>query len=119
MIRGLTSPLCTEDRAIFKCGEGSPYQKFNFRTFTLAPLQTPKDLSMITQVYATILIGEMKDKSRKVGIRWEPRAFLTRYTRVNERKHDWVRFLFLDSMTCDLLYCVSQLSSSSLNLLWG
>ncbi|MED6151548.1 hypothetical protein PIB30_083556 [Stylosanthes scabra] len=30
----------------------------------------------------------MKGKSRKTGIRWEPRAFLTRYTRVNERKHD-------------------------------
>ncbi|MED6185711.1 hypothetical protein PIB30_059707, partial [Stylosanthes scabra] len=30
----------------------------------------------------------MKDKSRKAGIGWEPRAFLTRYTRVNERKHD-------------------------------
>ncbi|MED6125501.1 hypothetical protein PIB30_069094 [Stylosanthes scabra] len=48
----------------------------------------------------------MKGKSRKAGIGWEPRAFLTRYTRVNERKHDRVRFLFLDSMTCDLLYCV-------------
>ncbi|MED6122975.1 hypothetical protein PIB30_044949 [Stylosanthes scabra] len=47
----------------------------------------------------------MKGKSRKAGIVWEPRAFLTRYTRVNERKHDRVRFLFLDSMTCDLLYC--------------
>ncbi|MED6136721.1 hypothetical protein PIB30_058448 [Stylosanthes scabra] len=46
----------------------------------------------------------MKGKSRKAGIGWEPRAFLTRYTRVNERKHDLVRFLFLDSMTCDLLY---------------
>ncbi|MED6177977.1 hypothetical protein PIB30_103283 [Stylosanthes scabra] len=47
----------------------------------------------------------MKGKSRKAGIGWEPRAFLTRYTRVNEHKHDRVRFLFLDSMTCDLLYC--------------
>ncbi|MED6165784.1 hypothetical protein PIB30_102927 [Stylosanthes scabra] len=47
----------------------------------------------------------MKGKSRKAGIGWELRAFLTRYTRVNERKHDHVRFLFLDSMTCDLLYC--------------
>ncbi|MED6109602.1 hypothetical protein PIB30_035196 [Stylosanthes scabra] len=47
----------------------------------------------------------MKSKSRKAGIGCEPRAFLTRYTRVNERKHDRVRFLFLDSMTCDLLYC--------------
>ncbi|MED6213512.1 hypothetical protein PIB30_094133 [Stylosanthes scabra] len=60
---------------------------------------------MITQVYATILIGEIKGKSRKAEIRWEPRAFLTQYTRVNEHKHDRVRFLFLDSMTCDLLYC--------------
>ncbi|MED6221501.1 hypothetical protein PIB30_055424 [Stylosanthes scabra] len=42
-------------------------------------------------VYATILIGEMKGKSKKAGIGWEPRAFLTRYTRVNERKHDRVR----------------------------
>ncbi|MED6187647.1 hypothetical protein PIB30_078342 [Stylosanthes scabra] len=48
----------------------------------------------------------MKGKSRKAGIGWEPRAFLTRYTRVNERKHDRVRFLFLDYMTCDLLYCI-------------
>ncbi|MED6109859.1 hypothetical protein PIB30_037427 [Stylosanthes scabra] len=47
----------------------------------------------------------MKGKSRKAGIGWEPRSFLTRYTRVKERKHDRVRFLFLDSMTCDLLYC--------------
>ncbi|MED6135611.1 hypothetical protein PIB30_048212 [Stylosanthes scabra] len=30
----------------------------------------------------------MKGKSRRAGIGWEPRAFLTRYTRVNERKHD-------------------------------
>ncbi|MED6196529.1 hypothetical protein PIB30_048313 [Stylosanthes scabra] len=45
----------------------------------------------------------MKGKSRKAGTEWETRAFLTRYTRVNERKHDRVRFLFLDSMTCDLL----------------
>ncbi|MED6152325.1 hypothetical protein PIB30_090836 [Stylosanthes scabra] len=30
----------------------------------------------------------MKGKSRKGGIGWEPRAFLTRFTRVNERKHD-------------------------------
>ncbi|MED6125540.1 hypothetical protein PIB30_069423 [Stylosanthes scabra] len=30
----------------------------------------------------------MKGKSRKVGIGWEPRALLTRYTRVNKRKHD-------------------------------
>ncbi|MED6213751.1 hypothetical protein PIB30_096322, partial [Stylosanthes scabra] len=29
-----------------------------------------------------------KGKSRKAGTGWEPRAFLTRYTRVNERKHD-------------------------------
>ncbi|MED6188437.1 hypothetical protein PIB30_085966 [Stylosanthes scabra] len=34
----------------------------------------------------------MKGKSRKVGVGWEPRAFLTRYTRVNERKHDWAKF---------------------------
>ncbi|MED6152119.1 hypothetical protein PIB30_088894 [Stylosanthes scabra] len=47
----------------------------------------------------------MKGKSRKAGIGWEPRAFLTQYTRVNERKHDRMRFLFLDSMTCDLLCC--------------
>ncbi|MED6152641.1 hypothetical protein PIB30_093967 [Stylosanthes scabra] len=30
----------------------------------------------------------MKGKSRKVGIGWEPRALLTRDTRVNEHKHD-------------------------------
>ncbi|MED6123516.1 hypothetical protein PIB30_049930 [Stylosanthes scabra] len=34
----------------------------------------------------------MKGKSRKAGIGWEPRAFLTRYTRVNERKHDRAKF---------------------------
>ncbi|MED6223535.1 hypothetical protein PIB30_074819 [Stylosanthes scabra] len=44
------------------------------------------------EVYATILIGKMKGKSRKAGIGWEPRAFLTRYTRVNEHKHDRAKF---------------------------
>ncbi|MED6112632.1 hypothetical protein PIB30_063309 [Stylosanthes scabra] len=34
----------------------------------------------------------MSGKSRKTGIGWEPRAFLTRYTRVNERKHDRAKF---------------------------
>ncbi|MED6153488.1 hypothetical protein PIB30_102484 [Stylosanthes scabra] len=34
----------------------------------------------------------MKGKSRKAGIGWEPRAFLTRYTRVNERKHNREKF---------------------------
>ncbi|MED6200550.1 hypothetical protein PIB30_086251, partial [Stylosanthes scabra] len=34
----------------------------------------------------------MKGKSRKAGIGWEPRASLTRYTRVNERKHDRAKF---------------------------
>ncbi|MED6185993.1 hypothetical protein PIB30_062463 [Stylosanthes scabra] len=34
----------------------------------------------------------MKGKSRKAGIGWEPRAFLTRYTRVNERKHDRAKY---------------------------
>ncbi|MED6212675.1 hypothetical protein PIB30_085809 [Stylosanthes scabra] len=58
-----------------------------------------------SSVHTTILIGEMKGKSRKAGIGWEPRSFLTRYTRVNECKHDRVRFLFLDSMTYDLLCC--------------
>ncbi|MED6111672.1 hypothetical protein PIB30_054488 [Stylosanthes scabra] len=33
----------------------------------------------------------MKGKSRKAGIGLELRAFLTQYTRVNERKHDRVR----------------------------
>ncbi|MED6151726.1 hypothetical protein PIB30_085146 [Stylosanthes scabra] len=61
----------------------------------LAPLQALKDHLMITQVYATTLIDDMKGKSRKAGIGWEPRAFLTRYTRVNERKHDRVRFILI------------------------
>ncbi|MED6139946.1 hypothetical protein PIB30_088571 [Stylosanthes scabra] len=70
------------------------------------------------KVYATILIGEMKGKSRKARIGWEPRAFLTRYTRVNECKHDRVRFLFLDSMTCDLLYCIYSHHSPSVVFLY-
>ncbi|MED6187706.1 hypothetical protein PIB30_079004 [Stylosanthes scabra] len=39
-----------------------------------------------------MLIGEMKGKSRKEGIGREPRAFLTKYTRVNKRKHDRAKF---------------------------
>ncbi|MED6113117.1 hypothetical protein PIB30_067915 [Stylosanthes scabra] len=34
-------------------------------------------------VYTAALIDEMKDKSRKAGIGWEPRVFLTRYTDVS------------------------------------
>ncbi|MED6201271.1 hypothetical protein PIB30_093261 [Stylosanthes scabra] len=34
----------------------------------------------------------MKGKLRKAGVGWEPRVFLTRYTRVNERKHDRAKF---------------------------
>ncbi|MED6140236.1 hypothetical protein PIB30_091248 [Stylosanthes scabra] len=69
-------------------------------------IRNGKNIKEIPKVYATTLIGEMKGKLRKVEIGWEPRAFLTRYTRVNEHKHDRVRFLFLDSMTCALLYCI-------------
>ncbi|MED6177951.1 hypothetical protein PIB30_103042 [Stylosanthes scabra] len=57
----------------------------------------------------------MKGKSRSAGTGWEPRAFLTRYTKLNEHKHDRVRFLFLDSMTCDLLYCEKVVINDSSN----
>ncbi|MED6146373.1 hypothetical protein PIB30_033881 [Stylosanthes scabra] len=33
-----------------------------------------------TYVYTAAWIDEMKGKSRKAGVGWEPRAFLTRYT---------------------------------------
>ncbi|MED6138917.1 hypothetical protein PIB30_079045 [Stylosanthes scabra] len=52
----------------------------------------PADQGPPPAVHTTILIGEMKGKSRKAGIGWEPRAFPTRYTRVNERKHDRAKF---------------------------
>ncbi|MED6225684.1 hypothetical protein PIB30_095999 [Stylosanthes scabra] len=75
----------------------------------LIAVMTPSLLQMIRSLTSP-RCTEDRDKSRKTGIGWEPRAFLTRYTRVHERKHDRVRFLFLDSMTGDLLYCFSSIS---------
>ncbi|MED6162254.1 hypothetical protein PIB30_068637, partial [Stylosanthes scabra] len=86
----------TKHRTTAQLHRGScNFQVWGGRYFAMAQhrnKKAPKDLLMITQVYATILIGELKGKSRKAGIGWEPRAFLTRYTRVNERKHDQAKF---------------------------
>ncbi|MED6160080.1 hypothetical protein PIB30_048070 [Stylosanthes scabra] len=45
-----------------------------------------KTFLMITEVYTAALIDKMKGKSRKAGIRWEPRAFLTRYTEIKQEE---------------------------------
>ncbi|MED6128719.1 hypothetical protein PIB30_100711 [Stylosanthes scabra] len=45
----------------------SPYQKFNFRTFTLAPLQAPKDLLMITHAKFGAEVAKESARNEKIA----------------------------------------------------
>ncbi|MED6218156.1 hypothetical protein PIB30_024338 [Stylosanthes scabra] len=54
----------------------------NSLTYTLSDLRLYRSCF----VYTTAWIDEMKGKLRKAGVGWEPRAFLTRYTEIQQAK---------------------------------